>query len=110
MDHPPIKRFEHPLGYLDYGDVPYDYRYEFEEEDSPFWQKAKQWVFIDVLRAQEKFKGHGKQILKDFLATLPKGIGVVANANPLDQDLDFLVRYKKQGFAETPDMTLFKIV
>jgi hypothetical protein len=101
--YPPTQRFDHVLGYLDYGELPFDYRYEFEEEDSPFWGQAERWIFVDVLRASEKFKGHGKKILEDFLATLPKGTGVVANANPLDQDLDFPTLqnwYKKQGFTE----------
>jgi hypothetical protein len=72
-------------------------------ENSDFWNKAKQWFFIDKIKAEEKFKGMGKKLLKSFINTLPTKSGVVLNATPLDNDIsqrDLQNWYIKNGFSQ----------
>lgn len=78
-------------------------KYEFIDENNPFWDKASDWVEIDTLRANEKFKGKGSILLQKFIRQLPNNTGIVLNATPLDGDISFKDLqdwYKKHGFRQ----------
>lgn len=97
------KTFKHKLGKVDYSDITKDKRYEFDDENSEFWNKADKWIEIDLIRVNEKYKGFGKIVLNDFLKTLPENAGIVLNANPIDNDISFNTLqtwYKKLGFQQ----------
>jgi hypothetical protein len=91
-------------GFVNFKKITKDNRYEFEDENDSFWDKTNDWIEIDVLRVNEKFKGKGSILLKQFINKLPEGgTGIVLNANPLDDDISFEKLqdwYKKQGFQE----------
>jgi hypothetical protein len=78
-------------------------KYEFTDDNNRLWDKASYWIEIDTLRANEKFKGKGSILLKQFIDQLPYDTGIVLNATPLDGDLSFENLqnwYKKHGFEQ----------
>jgi hypothetical protein len=94
------KIYKDLLGIVKYHDVIKD-REEYMETDDNRWNLFKRWVSIDEIRAFEKFKDNGKVIIKKFLATLPKNVGVLANPVPIDNDISFTSLrnwYIAQGF------------
>lgn len=92
--------------YLDDGSINFKKvteKYEYIDDDDPFWNRASNWIEIDALRTNEKFKGKGSILLKQFIDKLPNDIGVVLNAVPLDNDISFenLQKwYIKNGFKQ----------
>lgn len=102
------KKYQNELGYIDWKVVNPDYRYEFDDENSSFWDKADKWFTINMIETKEKFQGNGKILLKQWIDTLPNNSGIVINANPIqdenpehDMTIHQLTNwYKKLGFKE----------
>lgn len=100
------KEFKNEYGVINYGVVPINYRYEFIDKIQPeykLWDVRPIWYFIGSIRVYDKFKGNGKKLIKDFIDYLPKNVGLILNANPMDDDIKFLDLYNwyiKLGFKE----------
>lgn len=92
-------KFNNSLGFVSYH-VPKDDKYEYMDPDDPIWDMGN-WVTIDIIRAYKKRQGDGTKLLKQFIKSIPKGTGIIANPVPLDNDMSFeKLRdwYLKNGF------------
>ena len=90
-------------GIVEYRPLTNDQKYEYIDEKDFFWNQSSKWFEINTLRVNEKFKGKGKLLLKQFIDSLPDKCGIVMNATPLDDDISFenlQAWYIKNGFKQ----------
>ncbi len=104
-----IMQFETLEGYIIYHFVTKDIRYEFDEEDSPFWNKTHTWIMIENIQVTIKYQKNGRKLLNQFIESLLPDTGIVLNASPLDSDLSFEQLQKwyiSQGFKQIDERNL----
>lgn len=81
---------------------------EFVEPPHPVYDLSPTWIVIDKIQASKYRRGYGTHLLQDYLETLPKPCGVLANPNCLDDEglpQDILEKwYLKQGFQSIQDV------
>jgi len=79
---------------------------EFVDSNHPIYTLSPTWIVIDHIKASEYHKGYGSLLLNEFLETLPKSCGVLAN--PVSTDPEGLSQsvleqwYIKHGFLSIP--------
>ncbi len=59
---------------------------EFVDSNHPLYTLSPSWVVIDHIQASEYHMGYGSLLLEEFLQTLSKPCGVLANPNCTDPD------------------------
>ena len=81
-----------------------DMNFQIRESNyNEFWNQRNVWYTINEIRVYDKFKGYGKTLLKEWINSLSKNVGVVLNATPLDFEVSYeylLQWYIKFGFKQ----------